>query len=346
MSLLRSLFNFRSQNKGSEDSEKPFLDHLEDLRITLMKMGTVLVISMILAFCFRNQLAGLLEKPLREMANRDMEGSPGEPRTVHEQLLREFSALAVLAAEKVAGVKYEAEKRQQLADAVLQEYQGGPAAEKLAASGRRLFEDMGGTAEGGKLQNLDITEGFSIALKLAFFAGIGMSFPFQAYFIIGFVLPALTRKEKRLLAPGILAGSILFALGIFIGFEYILPKTLVWFHAFSKSMGFVSNWKAATYFGFVTQLCLACGFLCELPLVMIVLSVLNFISFQLLQKTRRYAVAIILIIVAIISPTPDPMTFMTLAIPMLAIFEGSIWLVWLIERKRRNKVESGEVGED
>jgi sec-independent protein translocase protein TatC len=78
---------------------------------------------------------------------------------------------------------------------------------------------------------------------------------------------------------------------------------------------------------------------------MLVLSILNVISFELLQKTRRYAVAIILIIVAIISPTPDPMTFMTLAIPMLAIFEGSIWLVWLIERNRRKKELSGEMGD-
>jgi sec-independent protein translocase protein TatC len=346
MSLLRSLFNFRSQNQGGDDAEKPFLDHLEDLRVTLMKMGTVLVISMILAFCFRNQLASLLEKPLREMAHRDAaEGGPNSPHSIHQLMLLEFSSLGVIAAEKVTGATFTPQKRQELAEQVLREYQGSPTAQELADSGRKLFEGVGGTAEEGKLQNLDITEGFSIALKLSFFAGIAMSFPFQMYFVIGFILPALTRKEKRMLGPGILAGSLLFAFGVFIGFEYILPKTLVWFHAFSNSMGFVSNWKAGTYFGFVTQLCLACGFLCELPLVMLVLSILNVISFELLQKTRRYAVAIILIIVAIISPTPDPMTFMTLAIPMLAIFEGSIWLVWLIERNRRKKELSGEMGD-
>jgi Tat protein translocase TatC len=345
MSLLRSLFNFRSQNQGSEDAEKPFLDHLEDLRVTLMKMGTVLVISMILAFCFRNQLTALLRQPLIDMARVDAtQRNPDQPRTLHDLLLGEFSALAVSAAEKVAGTPLPPDRRQQIAGAVLEEYQATPQAKQLAEKAR-LLDPSSGMADRGELQILEITEGFSIALKLAFFAGIGISFPFQLYFVISFILPALTRKEKRLLGPGILAGSLLFAFGVFIGFEYILPKTLVWFHAFSASMGFSSNWKAGTYFSFVTQLCLACGFLCELPLVMIVLSVLNVISFELLQKTRRYAVAIILIIVAIISPTPDPMTFMTLAIPMLAIFEGSIWLVWLIERNRRKKELSGEMGD-
>ena len=122
----------------------------------------------------------------------------------------------------------------------------------------------------------------------------------------------------------------------------MLPKTLVWFHAFSNSMGFVSNWKAGTYFGFVTQLCLACG----LPLRAAPghdrpLGVERHFVSTCCKGRRRYAVAIILIIVAIISPTPDPMTFFTLAIPMLAIFEGSIWLVWLIERRRRKQAESG-----
>ena len=192
------------------------------------------------------------------------------------------------------------------------------------------------------LQNLEVTESFGIAMKLAFYAGIVISFPFLLYFVIDFVLPALTRKERRLLGPGILAGSLLFGSGVYIGFKYILPKTLVWFDHFGRSMGFASNWKAGTYFSFVTQLCLACGGLCELPLVMVVLSMLNVISFSMLQSTRRYAVAIILVIVAIIAPTPDPITFFTLAVPMLAIFEGSIWLVWLIERNRRKNEMSGQ----
>lgn len=342
MSLLRSLFNFRSQNKGSEDSEKPFLDHLEDLRITLMKMGTVLVIAMIVAFCFRNHLTRLLERPL-DAVNL-------QPKVNLEQLaervalVKEYAVLSIIAAEKVNGTVSTPVKQRALAEEVLQAYRDSSPSKESDPT-RLLLQGPRPLTAHQKLILLDVTEPFAIAMKLAFYAGIAGSFPFLLYFVINFILPALTRREKRLLGPGIAGGTLLFAGGIFIGFQYILPKTLVWFHAFGDDMGFEATWKAGTYFSFVTQLCLACGLLCELPLIMVVLSVLNVISFGLLQKSRRYAVAIILVIVAIISPTPDPMTFLTLAIPMLAIFEGSIWLVWLIERNRRNKVESGDLGD-
>jgi sec-independent protein translocase protein TatC len=341
MSLLRSLFSFRSQNQGGEDAEKPFLDHLEDLRVTLMKMGTALVISMIIAFCFRNHLTRLLERPLDAVS---LQPKAEVHPTERERLAKEYALLGVIAAEKVKGIATGAAERRALADQVLQEYRASGTQVEDDPT-RLLLEGPKALTPHQKLILLDVTESFSIAMKLAFYAGIALSFPFLLYFVISFILPALTRKEKRLLGPGIAGGTILFAGGIFIGFQYILPKTLVWFHAFGDDMGFVATWKAGTYFSFVTQLCLACGLLCELPLVMIVLSVLNVISFDLLQRTRRYAIAIILIIVAIISPTPDPMTFITLAIPMLAIFEGSIWLVWLIERNRRKKELSGEPGD-
>lgn len=331
MSILRSLFSFRGKHQGNEDAEKPFLDHLEDLRITLMKMGSVLMIAMVASFCFRNQLTLLLAEPLKavELATVDAK-SPDDPRTQKEKELFTISSVAISATAKVMNKVFTPEEVKKLATAVFVEQRDAMKAElkKKGGPGEAL-------ATVATLQTLDVTESFSIALKLSFYAGIVLSFPFLLFFVVDFVLPALTRKEKRLLGPGILGGSLLFGFGVWICFVYILPKTLIWFHNFNADLGFVANWKAATYFGFVTHLCVACGLLCELPLVMIVLSVLGIISFELLTRTRRYAVAIILILVAIISPTPDPMTFITLAIPMLAIFEGSIWLVWLIERNRK-----------
>lgn len=329
MTWLRKLFSFREQHES--DAEKPFLDHLEDLRVTLMKMGGVLVFSMIVAFCFKNQLTRLLEKPLGAVNRHAEVAEPvkapgGEP----DPALVQAISISVSAAEKVSGNKLSSEDHAALAREILQEYQEKGLVPGASATLTRPV----GTSDLEKLQTLDITESFTIALKLAFYAGIVISFPFLLYFVIGFVLPALTRREKRLMLPGILAGSLLFAGGVLIGFQYILPKTLVWFHDFGSSMGFIANWKAGTYFSFVTQLCIACGLLCELPLIMVVLSVLNVISFALLQNTRRHAIAVILVLVAIIAPTPDPITFITLAIPMLLIFEGSIWIVWLIERRR------------
>jgi sec-independent protein translocase protein TatC len=176
---------------------------------------------------------------------------------------------------------------------------------------------------------------FALSLKLAFYGGIVASFPLLLYFAAEFVLPALTRRERRMLLPGIGIGFLLFGCGVVLSYHYILPKTIQWFFLYGRDMGIETMLEATTYFGFVAQLSLACGLLCELPIIVIALAVLGVINYRLLASTRPYAVTLILILVAILSPTPDPITFLTLAMPVLLIYEICIWIVWLMERRRR-----------
>jgi len=180
----------------------------------------------------------------------------------------------------------------------------------------------------------DLVTPFMVSLKLSFYAGIVITFPFLLYFAAEFVLPALTRKERRLLLPGIFVGFLLFGCGVVISYYYILPKTVHWFQNYGEGMGVEFLLDISKYFGFVAHLTLACGFLCEVPIVIIALSLLNVVSYKLLAGTRPYAATMILILVAIISPSPDPVTFITLSAPVLGIYEICIWIVFFIERRR------------
>jgi sec-independent protein translocase protein TatC len=74
-----------------------------------------------------------------------------------------------------------------------------------------------------------------------------------------------------------------------------------------------------------------------MPIVMFALSAMGLVSFELLSKTRVYAFTVILILVALIAPSPDPITFMAMGLPVLAIYELCIWIVWLMERRRRTR---------
>jgi sec-independent protein translocase protein TatC len=74
-----------------------------------------------------------------------------------------------------------------------------------------------------------------------------------------------------------------------------------------------------------------------LPVAVLSLSALGLVSYKLLSTTRPYAVTLIMILVAVVSPTPDPFTFFALSVPGIAIYELCIWLVWLMERRKRNK---------
>lgn len=185
-----------------------------------------------------------------------------------------------------------------------------------------------------KLMTTAPLEGFTVSLTMAFYGGIILSFPILLFFLAEFILPALTKAEKKYVGPGIAAGFLLFVAGVSVCFTYIVPKTLQWLYQYSQDHGYEIHWTVKEYFGLVTHLCLACGLLCELPILMLVLSLTGLVSYQLLARTRPYAITIILIFVAIISPTPDPLTFITLAVPVIAIYEGSIWLVRLLERRR------------
>ena len=189
----------------------------------------------------------------------------------------------------------------------------------------------------GNLQVFGAMEGFMITLKLAFYSGIVLSFPLLMYFAAEFVLPALSRQEKKMLIPAIGGGFVLFGLGVLASYYYVLPHTLKFFFAYNIEMGFENNWRAGEYFSLVTQLTLACGLLCELPVAVLSLSALGLVSYKLLSTTRPYAVTLIMILVAVVSPTPDPFTFLALSLPGIAIYELCIWLVWLMERRKRNK---------
>jgi sec-independent protein translocase protein TatC len=187
-----------------------------------------------------------------------------------------------------------------------------------------------------------VTDGFMISLTISFYAGIIMSFPFLLYFLAEFVLPALTTKEKRILVPGVFAGFVLFGAGAYISYRYVLPATLGWFVNYNSEMHITQQYAVREYFSLVSHLTIACGLLCELPVGVLGMAALGLVTFPMLSKSRPYAITAILVVVALIAPTPDPLTFLTLSLPVIAIYEMCIWIVWIMDR-RRVRLEAGEI---
>jgi sec-independent protein translocase protein TatC len=197
----------------------------------------------------------------------------------------------------------------------------------------------------GQLVTNDIAGSFSLSMTLAFYAGIVFSLPLLTYYLAGFVLPALTRKEKKMLFPGILAGFVLFMAGVVACYEWILPETLRFFFEDAKKMQVKTLWTWGKYASFCSWLTIGFGLLSELPLVVLALAIMGVVNFELLSRTRPYAYTAILILAAIVAPTPDPVTFVTLSFPILALYEVCIWIVWVLDRRRRRKVAVSEYPE-
>jgi len=272
LTFLRKLFRFRERStvapppkkpepENEEALVKPFLDHLEDLRVMLVKSVITLMVAMILAFIFRVEIVRLLQTPL----------SLVDP--------------------------------------------------KLA----------------NNLQSFGVTDAMTISFKLAFYAGLVASFPLLLWYLADFVFPGLTKREKRYVTPALFVGAGLFMVGVSFCFFFMLPAALEFFHKDALALNWTPNWTVKDYFSFVTQLCLAFGLSFELPVVILVLVKLELLTYQVMSRTRTYAIVGILAISAIITPTTDLLTLLALAGPLILLYEICIWLAWFIDRRKNTE---------
>jgi sec-independent protein translocase protein TatC len=236
---LRNIFKFR--DPPETETSKPFLEHLEDLRWTIVKMALTMGVTMIVCFAFRSTLVRVIQAPLNHLGSQV-----------------------------------------------------------------------------GTLKALGITDSIVISFHLAFYAGIVLSFPLLLYFLAEFVLPALTAVEKR----------------------FIFPAIAVSFFRDTESLGWAPTWTVQQYYSFVTRFTIGFGLAFELPVVVLALVRFGLITYRFMARTRPYALVLIFILATIITPTPDILTLIAMALPMCLLYESCIWIAWLMERRASKQIAS------
>jgi sec-independent protein translocase protein TatC len=187
------------------------------------------------------------------------------------------------------------------------------------------------------LTNFGVADPLTIAIELSFYAGLVMAFPFLVLFLAEFILPALTPRERRMLYPAAAVSFGLFLVGVFFAYYCVLPPTLDYFFNYSKALNWKPLWSVREYFSFTTQFVVSFGLAFELPLAVLLLVKLEILSYEVLQKTRAFAVIVILFLAAIITPTTDMLTLILMAGPMYLLYEGCILIAWLMERRIRRQ---------
>lgn len=188
-----------------------------------------------------------------------------------------------------------------------------------------------------------IVASFMISLQMAFYVGIALALPFILYFIADFVLPALTKREKRILVPGFAIGVLFFAAGAAASYLYITPHTISFFWKDTIAVGLKPIWTWSSYISFFTWLTIGFGLMCEVPLIVLLLAGFGIVNHKFLTSTRNYAYVVILVLAAVVAPTPDPVTFLILASPIIVMYEICIWVVWLLEGRRRKREKAAEL---
>ena len=196
--------------------------------------------------------------------------------------------------------------------------------------------------KGHKLVILHPMDAFSIRIQIAFVIGFTVAAPIIGYQLWAFMAPALHKPEKRVVVPVLVAAALLFLAGVALAWFYVLPMSLKWLY------GLVGDtlepmYAASEYFSFATNLALAFGVAFEVPLLLVALSALGILSARTLNKSRKFAVLFIFIGAAIISPGDAVIATIALAVPLYLLYEVSVVIAFIIERRRRARKDAEEL---
>lgn len=192
----------------------------------------------------------------------------------------------------------------------------------------RLLATSGGhpeLAQDPRLVFLGPSAGFMIYLKLAITAGLILALPVVFYQLWKFVMPGLLVKERQVAPRFTVAATFCFLLGAAFCYFLVLPYGLSFLLGF-QTPDLVAMITIEEYFGFVTTILLVFGVLFEMPVLSYMLARLGILTPEFLRQKRRYGVVTIFILAAVLTPTVDAFTQLLLAMPLLVLYEVSIWV--------------------
>ncbi len=180
-----------------------------------------------------------------------------------------------------------------------------------------------------KFLQLSPGEFFFVSIKVAGYSGILVASPFIFYQIIQFVLPGLTRRERRLLGPVVLGSGILFFVGLAFAYYALIPAALKFFVSYGADV-VEQLWSIDRYFEFVLLLMFSTGLAFQIPVVQILLGLLGIVSSDQMLKGWRFIIVGAVVLGAVLTPSTDPLTQSLLAGAVLGLYFGGIGCVRLI----------------
>ncbi|MBD2627734.1 twin-arginine translocase subunit TatC [Trichormus variabilis] len=183
-------------------------------------------------------------------------------------------------------------------------------------------------AHGIKFLQLAPGEYFFVSIKVAGYSGLVLASPFILYQIIQFVLPGLTRRERRLLAPVVLGSSVLFVGGLVFAYLLLIPAALQFFISYGADV-VEQIWSIEKYFEFVLLLLFSTGLAFQIPIIQLLLGNLGIVSSQKMLAGWRFVIMGAVILGAVLTPSTDPLTQSLLAGAVLGLYFGGVGLVKL-----------------
>ena len=190
-----------------------------------------------------------------------------------------------------------------------------------------------------KVINIQLSGQFMIHLYISIVAAIIVAFPYILWEIWSFIRPALKKNEKKYSRGAVLAGTILFFMGVLFSYFLIVPLTINFFGDYQVSESVQNNITLSSYVNTVVTLTFACGLVFELPILIFFLTKVGIVTPAFLRRNRKYTLIILLTISAIITP-PDIFSQILVCLPLFLLYEFSIFVSKRVQREEKSEPDT------
>ncbi|ADY53845.1 Sec-independent protein translocase TatC [Pseudopedobacter saltans DSM 12145] len=189
----------------------------------------------------------------------------------------------------------------------------------------------------GKIINTELAGQFTLQLNSSLLTGVVLGFPYLLWELWRFVKPALHDNERQSASGFVLYATLLFILGIAFGYFLVAPLSVNFLSNYTVSNVIENTITVDSYLSTVATLTLGTGVVFELPIIIYILSKLGIMTPQFMREKRRYAIVLILITAAIVTPTPDILTMLTVSFPLFMLYELSIGVSKNVQKKKEKE---------
>lgn len=329
---------------------KSFLEHLEDLRWTIVKCSAVIFVGMCICLFGVAKLVAILKWPLdraaliSETTNQMVTVKFGTLQVGTYEISNHFIGDLYLGTNHDVTVEIE--------PVALNAVSGveRPVGGQVSATGpngsqllciRVLPDQQAPVRKGPDLIFLDPSAPFLSSLHLAFFGGLFIACPFVFYYLGQFLMPALKVKEKKYFLRAFYIGLGLFVLGVCVAYFGVMPRALKFAELYANWMGVkVPEWRAETYFSFLVKFMFGMGLGFEMPVVLLALVKIGILDYAKLKAMRRYMIVVNLILGALLT-TPEVFTQLVMGAALQILFEISVFVAWYWEREAKKREAAG-----
>jgi sec-independent protein translocase protein TatC len=174
------------------------------------------------------------------------------------------------------------------------------------------------------LVNIEVAAQFLIHMKITFIVALILTFPFLIYELWRFVAPALYDNERKTIKGAFAFASILFYIGVVVGYAVVFPLMLNFFSGYQVSPDIPNTFSLSSYISLFTSLVMTFGIVFEFPTVVAVLSSLGVVTKEMMISFRKHAVCVVLVLAAVITPSGDPFSLMVVSVPLYLLYEFSV----------------------